>query len=210
MIGKCEPILNSIYGGGTRGTLMSDIRTLDSNINPIFEDDAIEQDLDEEKLKPLDPETYNALVTFSSTKDGCGWTPRKDALLHTRYRIRGLQYTRSTAGKKDSVIFFQPKAGGPLVPGVIRQIFSLPRVNPEGNKTRGILLAVQRYKSLADIDHIRDPFKRFTDFGAGLWHEKMDRLEIITTTQKICHAIWRQWEDKILVMRPLNRVSHIE
>lgn len=209
MVAKCEPILNSIYGQDTRGTLMNDIRTLDSNMNDIPEEYNVSKwDYNEAKLKPLDEETYKALVTFATTSNVDGWTPCKDALLHTQCKIRGLQYKRSTAGKKDSVIFFQPSADEPLVPGVIRQIFSQPRVEPNGIETQDIFLAVQRFKPLVDADRIHDPFKRFADFGAGLWHGATAKVEIIAPSQKICHAIHRRWNDKILVMRPLNRVSN--
>ena len=209
MVAKCEPILNSIYGQDTRGTLMNDIRTLDNNMTDIPEEDNVSKwDYDEAKLKPLDEETYKALVTFAATKYADEWTSCKDALLHPQCRIRGLQYKRSTAGKRDSVIFFQPKADAPLVPGVIRQIFSLPQANPDGIKMQGMLLAVQRYKPLVTTERIRDPFTRFEDFGAGLWHNATDKVEIITPSQKICHAIRRRWDEGILVMRPLNRVSN--
>jgi hypothetical protein len=209
MIGKCEPILKSVYGEDTRGTLMNDIRTLDRNINPISNEDTVTKiDFDREKLRCLDVETYKALVAFVNTENGVGWTPSKNVVLHNHYTIGGLQYRRSTSGKKNSTIFFQPEVGGPLVPGVIRQIFSLPRVSTGGNETSGILLAVQRYKSIKDRGRIHDPFSKFMDFGAGLWDEATSEIEIIMPSQRICHAIWRKWEDKILVMRPLNRVSH--
>jgi hypothetical protein len=207
MVAKCEPILNSIYGEDTRGTLMNDIRTLDNNMNDTHEEENVSKwDYDEAKFKPLDEETYKALVTFTTRSDVNGCTPRKDALLHTQCRIRGLQYKRSTSGKKDSMIFFQPAADEPLVPGVIRQIFSQPQVNPDGIETQCVLLAVQRYKPL--MDGIHDPFNRFADFGASLWHGTTAKVEIITPSQKICHAIHRRWNDKMLVMRPLNRVSN--
>jgi len=190
MVAKCELILNSIYRQDTRGTLMNDICTLDSNMNDIPEEDNVSKwDYDEAKLKPLDEETYKALVTFTTTSNVNGLAPRKEALLHAQCKIRGLQYKCSTAGKKDSMIFFQPRAGGPLVPGVIRQIFSQPQVSPDGIKTQGVLLAVQRYNPLVDADRIHDPFKKFADFGVGLWHGVTAKVEIIAPSQKICHAI---------------------
>jgi hypothetical protein len=210
MVAKCEPILNSIYGEDTRGTLMNDIRTLDSNMNDTPEKDNINKwDYDMAKLKPLDEETYKALLAFTTRSDVNGWTPRKDALLHTQCRIRGLQYKRSTSGKRDSVIFFQPTADEPLVPAIIRQIFSQPRVNSDGIETQCLLLAVQRYKPLVEADCIHDPFNRFADFGTNLWHDATAKVEIIEPAQKICHAIHRRWNDKIVVMRPLNRVSNL-
>jgi hypothetical protein len=209
MIAQCEPILDTIYGQDIRGTLMNDIRTLDNNINDIPEE-IRKWKHDEIKLKPLDEETHNALVAFATARNVEGWTPQRNAILRTHCRIRGIQYTRSTAGKKDSVIFFQPTNDEHLVPGVIRQIISIPRVNTDGSEVQGILLAVQRYKPLVEADRIGNPFHRFEDFGAGLWHDITGKVEIVTLSQKICHAIHRKWDNNILVMRPLNRVSYIK
>jgi len=209
MLAKCEPILNSIYGQDTRGTLMNDIRTLDNNINDMPDEGNINKhDDDETKLKPLDSNTYHALQNFT-TNSAEGWTPCKDALLHAKYKIRGFQYKRSTAGKKESVIFFQPTDGDPLVPGIIREIFSSPQVNKDGIKTQGVLLSVQRFKPVVDTENVHNPFKRFPNFGAGLWHDTTTDVKIVKPSQKICHAIWRKWDEDFLVMRPLNRVSYL-
>jgi len=67
-----------------------------------------------------------------------------------------------------------------------------------------MLLAVQQYKPLVATEHIDNPFTRFKDFGAGLWYGTTDKVEIITPSQKICHAIHQKWDKGILVMRPLN------
>jgi hypothetical protein len=174
----------------------------------VLEEDTISKWDGDAKLQPLDEETYNALVAFMATDNVGGWTPCREALLHAHYSIQGLRYKCSTAGERDSVIFFQPKPDEPLVPGVIRQILSIPRVNPDGIKTRDVLLAVQRYKPLAEADHYPDPFKCFVDFGAGVWRGTTTEVVIINPSQKICHAICRKWDNNILVMRPLNWVSH--
>jgi hypothetical protein len=207
VIAECEFMLESMYGQDTRGTLMNDIRVLHSSINntPV-DDDVSNCDYNEVKLRTLDDETYRALVAFAANNKNDGWTPRNEVLLHAQHTITGLQYQRSTSGKKNSVIFFQPKAGEHLVPGVIREIFSIPRANPNGTQTRCVLLAVQRYKQLGD--HIHDPFKKFEAFGAGLWRECTEKMEIVRPSQKVCHAVRRKWGDNILVMKPLNRVSH--
>jgi hypothetical protein len=206
-VAKCEPILNSMYGQDTRGTLMNDIRTLYSDINDMpANDDISASNFNEAKLKPLDEETYRALVTFAANDKNEGWTAHKEALLHVQHTIRGQQYQRSTASKKNSVIFFQPKAEEGLVPGVIRQIFSIPRTIPNGAVTHCVLFAVQRFHHLDD--RIHNPFRKFENFGAGLWRDTTSQIEIITPSQKICHAIRRKWDDKTLVMKPLNRVSH--
>jgi hypothetical protein len=206
-LAKCEPILNSMYGQDTRGTLMNDIWTLHSDINEVpANDDVSACKYNEAKLKPLDEETYRALVTFAANNRNEGWAATKEALLHVQHTIRGQKYQCSTVGKKNCVIFFQPKAEQRLVPGVIRQIFSIPRTTPNGTVTNCVLFAVQRFQWLDD--HIHNPFKTFENFGAELWRDTTSQMEIITPSQKICHTIHHKWDDKILVMKPLNRVSH--
>ena len=159
-------------------------------------------DYNEVKLRTLDDETYCALVVFTINNKKDGWAPRREVILHAQHTIMGLQYQHSTSGKKNSVIFFQPKAGENLVPGVIWQIFSIPRANPNGTQTQCVLLVVQRYKQLGD--HIHDPFKRFEAFGAGVWHKCTEKIEIIRPSQKVCHAVRQKWGDNVLVMKPLN------
>ena len=66
-------------------------------------------------------------------------------------------------------------------------------------------IAVQRYKEV--IHDFSNPFKRFEDFGAGLWSKHLGEVEIIKPTDNVCHGIMRHWDNGLLVMRPLNRVS---
>src|SRR5882762_10220476 len=118
-----------MYGQDTYGTLMNDIRTLHSDINEEpANDDVSACKYNKAKLKPLDKEMYHALVTFAANNRNKEWAANKKVLLHMQHAICGQQYQRSTVGKKNCVIFSQPKAEQRLVPGVIWQIFLIPHM----------------------------------------------------------------------------------
>ena len=55
-----------------------------------------------------------------------------------------------------------------------------------------------------------DPFQSHKDFGAGLWRDKhTTELDIIPLNKGTdCHARAMAWEDDIVVMKSLDRVSH--
>jgi len=189
---------------------MDDLRTLDHSLNDSGQEKAWEYD--RQKFDRLETAVYNALMTFSCSHSIDGWTVDTHALLHKEHKIRGLQFAELKAGAKNtrgrhSTIFFQPIGSSRLVPGVIRKIFSMPR-KQHGVETQAVFIAVHRYKSLIGSDVVDDPFKRCEGFGASLWLEELDSLEIITPSQKMCHATFRKWQESVYVLRPIDRVSY--
>jgi hypothetical protein len=198
----CAPIVEQCYGRDNCGTLLSDVHALDSGERLVAD---IEQPwpYDKRRLKPLESDVYNALVAISRSGRV---SQHRDAIIHTRRIIRGVQYTDYKSGRKDCNIFFRAEEGVPLVPGRIRQIFSVPKKSQDGLVKECLLLAVQRYNSIDNP--LDDPFQRFADFGAGLWSSSVGEVEIISPSDEFCHGILRQWDDATLVMRSLNRVSY--
>jgi hypothetical protein len=100
------------------------------------------------------------------------------------------------------VIFFRegPSADS-LVPAIVDAIFLVPL-----DGIKHVFLAV--YRHLALPASLPDPFTRYPDFGAGLWlSETQNEITIVPGSRDIYHAIYRNWEHKIMVMKPLNRVS---
>ena len=102
------------------------------------------------------------------------------------------------------LFFFHPEGSGQLVPGVVHKIFSIPR-KQNGIESRALFLAVHRYKPLPD--HVDNPFKQYEEFGASLWSDERGSLVIVIPSQKICHATFRQWQEGVFVMCPIDRVS---
>ena len=43
--------------------------------------------------------------------------------------------------------------------------------------------------------------------GAGLWSSEMYKVTIVPGNWNIYHAIYRKWDDKLMVTNPLDRIS---
>jgi hypothetical protein len=188
---------------------MSDISVLDGSIDRHLEtlDDGKPRRYKNRTFSILESDIFNALVAASSTRNIEGFNPQQQAILHPRHTIRGLQYTDYKVGNRECTIFFRTNSG-PLVPGRIRQIFSIPRQDQDDIDGEHIFIAVQRYEPLKN--EVNDPFKRFEDFGAALWANTKGEVEIILAAEVVCHANMRKWDDDVVVLRPLNRVRYFK
>jgi hypothetical protein len=215
VIQEFAPILETCYGQDGRGTLMNDLRTLDSNLSNGTGTTSDDRPwaYNRKKFERLETDVHASLVAFFNSR-GYNHTPDTHALPHAQYTIGGLTYAESKAGAKNtdsrnSVIFFETEAGQPLVPGLIRKIFSMPKKDIQGSEQRLVFIAVERYKTLANTDGAQALFTRYGDFGAGLWSTTLGEVEIITPSHKMCHGIRRKWNEGAVVLKPLNRVSSI-
>lgn len=122
--------------------------------------------------------------------------------MYSRFTIGKLQYATRAVTSADCQIFWNLPTGQ-LVPGVIEHIFSIPLVKTETK----YFIAARR--NLPIPTNITDPFLAYPDFGAGLWSERyasvLNVLPVVGSTY--CHAISMPWEDGVLVLKPLNKVS---
>jgi hypothetical protein len=119
-----------------------------------------------------------------------------------RVTINGLEFTTYCMSESHGVIFFQ-EAGGvsALVPGIVRAIFLARH-----DSATHIFLAVHRY--LTPATSLPNPLASYPDFGASLWSSEMQKeVTIVPGSWKICHAIYQDWDHKMMVMKPLDRVS---
>jgi hypothetical protein len=181
---------------------MTDLRTLDHNINGTCQDDPERRCNDNQKLDDFEPAVYDALKTFCQ-QDTTGLIAPKKALQYTHYNFQGFRYTNSVSNRKESIVFFRAEQGGPFTAGAIRQIFSLPTA--DGATADPIVMAVEPFEAVTDSS---DPFVRWRDFGAGLWRAPAGTIQIIRPSSAgICHANQRKWDDNTWVMRPLNQVN---
>jgi hypothetical protein len=188
----CGPIMEKCFDSDTRGTLLSDIRALGNDIQP----HRTEVPAGSHKVVELSEETRDA---FESLVLSEGQKADSHVIVHPRCTIGGLQYTDYTAGP-DSIIFFSPRNSRERVPAIIREIFSLPFAE------RDTFLVIQRYLPLVPSE--AHPFVQWTDFGAGLWSMTMSKeIEVIRTSQSVCHANQRKWGPNTFVMRPMGRVG---
>jgi hypothetical protein len=74
--------------------------------------------------------------------------------------------------------------------------------------TEHVFLAIHRY--LTPPTSLLNPFACYPDFGASLWSsETQKEITIVLGNCNIYHAIYWDWDYKIVVMKPLNKVSYI-
>lgn len=121
-----------------------------------------------------------------------------------RVTINKHDFTTYRTSESHGVVFFQ-EAGeaSALVPGMVRAIFLVRQ-----DSATHIFLAVHRY--LTPAASLPNPFARYPEFGASLWSsETQKEATIVPGSRKIYHAVYRGWDYKIMVMKPLNRVSNL-
>lgn len=154
------------------------------------------QSYDEKKAKALDPEIRNALESMDAT-GYLGVRSTDKAVHHQHATIGGLRYRGSPNHKE--LVFFRANDGQNWLPATIRQIFSLPVTNGAAVT----LLAIHRLTTKPP--NVHDPFQRWKDFGASVWGNESEKLEIIKATDDICPGNKQRWRDG-WVVRPLDKV----
>jgi hypothetical protein len=122
-----------------------------------------------------------------------------------RITIRDHEFTTYRMSRSLGVLFFQEAShaahASSLVPGMVRAIFQVTQ-----DHTTHTFLAIHRY--LAPGASLPDPFACYPDFGASIWSsETQSEVTIVSVKRKFYHAIYRDWDDKLMVMKPLNEVS---
>ena len=137
---------------------MNDIHTFDSTLNEHPTGKKVIWDYDWNKFNCLESVVYNTLASFSHLHNVEGWTLDTHALRYKQHKICGAQYTELNAGGKNtggknSIIFFQPAPEAPLIPGIIRKIFSMPR-KQQNIEMQAIFITVQGYQLLAKLEGI--------------------------------------------------------
>src|SRR5229473_4696465 len=119
-----------------------------------------------------------------------------------RITIRDHEFTTYCTSESHSVIFFQEAShDSSLVLGMVCAIFQVTQ-----GRTVYRFLAIHRY--LVPGASLPDPFACYPDFGASIWSSETQReVTIIPVKQRMYHAIYQDWDCKLMVMKPLNRVS---
>jgi len=100
------------------------------------------------------------------------------------------------------IVFFQDTVGvNSLVLGKVHEIFLVTQGSAEH-----VFLAVHHY--LTPPTSLLNPFACYPDFGASLWSSEMQKeITIVPGNHDIYHAIYWDWDYKIVVMKPLNKVT---
>jgi hypothetical protein len=206
---KCIPFLEMGQDKDIQGTLMTDISTL--SLGTVASSKKLEHgDIDWKKRKPLDSDEYEVLTSLSDTlcTEIKNWSTPTEAFFHERYTIQGIEYANFHISKQLATVFFQPMHCVDLVPGVIRHIFSIQCPNTTSRLyTEHFFLVIHRYLPT------KEPLKAGRldldpNFGASLWSVAMAKTpDIIPTSHRVYHAIMRQWNSEMNILKPLNKVS---
>lgn len=188
------------------GTLLTDILSLGANRGN--EDGPIivhttDKDMQQVRLIDLPTSLRHQVVLLAGLQE-LGRQGSINNLItvahHRRCTIGGLKFTTQQENANNSIVFFRPSNcdSDVAVPGVLRNILEIP------GKTHKHLLIVNRFDCCCGDD----PFSLFPDFEAKLWSRTiLPDGEVIKPEQLRCHGIWREWNDKVCVIRPLDRVS---
>ena len=195
IIKQCKPLIQKAYDTNRRGTIMEDMRIIESTINSGIGGN-VTQPYEEKKAKALDPEIRNVLQAMQST-GFLDVSSTDNAIHHQHVTIAGLKYRGSPRHKE--LIFIRSSDVQTWLPATVRQIFSLPA----RDGTAVVLLAIHRLS--AAPSGMKDPFERWKDFGASVWGNESETLEIVKATDGICPGNKRPWRDG-WVVRPLDKV----
>jgi len=119
-----------------------------------------------------------------------------------RITICDHDFTTYRTSESHGVLFFQEASHvSSLVPGLVRAIFQVTH-----DRTAYTFLAIHRY--IAPGASLLNPFTRYPDFGASIWSSETQReVTIVPVKRRIYHAIYRRWDYRLMVMKPLNKVS---
>lgn len=136
-----------------------------------------------------------------------GWIKSPKIVRYGRHRINGYNLAESHTSKRNSTVFFFPHQGAAPVPADIGAIFSVSVPDPtDGSSKEHLFLLLYPY-SRADQE-LSDPFDPYPDFGAALWLSSQSAAPVLVqATAKIAPAIKRRWEDHLIVVKTMDKVS---
>jgi hypothetical protein len=210
IIKETRHLLDKCWGDENRGTLMQDIHAAELGRGQRCRTTSREH-INWKKRRSLPVDIHRTLASMSSTlrAEIPNWTTPTQVFFHDRWTIGGRQFSTSRATRKDSIVFVELEVGGPLMPGMIREIFSVQCPTKEGTDEfiENAFLVVHAYKPL---DKVQDPFASFPDFGASIWSINLaDHPVVVPTWRRVYHAISRQWDKSSMVLKALDRVSKL-
>lgn len=205
---KCTSIIESCYQDDGRGVYKTSLRDFfefeDSGTSP-------QAVIDWRKWADLESDIHAVLSTATRklSSELQRWKMGSRVVLHSRYKIRGIQYSTNHCGEPNSLVFYEPDVGSEMVPGVVRAIFSVPAADYTEEKPHmHVILAVHRFMKKPTTMY--DPFIEYPDFGASIWSNTLsEQAEVIPSTRKFCHAMRQTWDDDTSVMKPLTWVRSI-
>jgi hypothetical protein len=205
---ECQAILEQCWSGqdGMDGAFAKELRMLIPDEIPGRKDhDAFAWG----KQRPLSKAVLAALASIDEELSTMieNWSRPNSVFYYEEHTIRGVRYTTRARSRRDSAVFFKPRASEHIVPGIIQEIFSVPIRHPQQSNatySEEYFLVIQRHIATWRTD----PFRKYQDFGASIWSNKLaTELDVVLATTRICHSISRPWGEDAVVLKALDRVS---
>lgn len=165
----------------------------------------------ERKAESLHPDIRAALLAkeYALKLRIDGWTTPTQAIRHRRITVGGFEFTNFTESRSMGSIFFRLDDSQILTPGRIQDIFTVETLSHDGVRREDVFCAVKRQRGQPQsVPCTPSMLGVFQEFGAHIWLSDLsDQLDIILSTDVLCHSIGRSWSDCMVVLKPMNRVS---
>ncbi len=191
-----------------RGTLRQSIHTNFSK-TPLVKTSKKERE--NEKLSELDDDVIEALGKVSagiSTFIGRSWSPPRRAVKTDRVVIDGKTF--SVEKTTNSMGLICVRNGDSYVPGKLRDIISITYPDAADSHSLNVLFIFVVHLHLPASSKIPNPFVDYPDFGANLWSSSCyhrPSVVMATPSARFCHGIFRDWDERHVVVKALDRVS---
>lgn len=169
----------AVFESNIRGTLFSDLRSIDNELRDILDPDDAAQDLISGKSHHLSLDIYEALRRRDSGAD-------RHAISLRAVDHDGARYKPHSSGPKDSHVVFRAPDNEDWRAGRVRDIFT-----QDGGSatTKKIWLAVDEYTSLSAEDQVLDPYRKFPIAGGRLFYADFEPgPRILALEDIICHS----------------------
>lgn len=162
-----------------RGTLFSDLQSVDDELRNILDPGNTTEDLHPGKPYHLSPETYEALRTRDSRAN------RYVTSLPT-FDYEGVRFRPHSLGPKDSHVVFRESDGADWRAGRIREMFTQEQGPSDVSK---IWIVVDEYIPLSTEDQALDPYRKFPIAGGRMFYAEFKPEPLVLAPEEIvCHS----------------------
>lgn len=169
------------------------------------------EERDNARLQDLDDDVISALRGISESITsiiGQSWSPPRRAVKEDRMVFEGSTFSVEKTTKSMGLIC--TKSGNTYVPGKLREIISIAYPDSSNDKLLRILYLLVVHQHVPASSKIRNPFRKYPEFGANLWSNDCyarPSIAPVVPGMQFCHGIFRNWDEKHIVVKAVNRVG---
>lgn len=162
-----------------RGTLFSDLQSVDDELRDILDPGNSATDLRLRKPYHLSSDAYEALRARDALAD-------RLVIALQAFAHEGVRYRPHSTGPKDSYVVLRLSAGADWRAGRIREIFMHERSASDAGR---VWFVVDEYIPLSTEDQALDPYRKFTIAGGRLFSAEFTSEPLVLAPEEIiCHS----------------------